>query len=233
MALAAEGRPLALLDIDRERLVAVGDEVLAHGADGVHTAVADVTSEDDVARAVADAVARHGPPVATFANAGIEVNRATHEMDRATWEHVIAVNLTGVFLTVKHALAALRVAGTRGAIVCTSSPSAFFGFAGGGNAAYGASKGGIASFVKSVAIDYAPYGIRVNAVIPGAIDTPLIAATPSIGEPAAEQIPLGRLGRADEVADVVTWLLSERASYVTGTAVVCDGGLTARSVNEF
>jgi 3-oxoacyl-[acyl-carrier protein] reductase len=127
--------------------------------------------------------------------------------------------------------------------VCTSSPSAFTGFAGGGNGAYGASKGGVSALVRSLAIDYAPQGIRVNAVVPGATDTPLLlVGTPSEERAAARddllreagrQIPLGRLGRPDEIAAAVVWLLSDDASYVTGSHLVCDGGLMARSANTF
>jgi NAD(P)-dependent dehydrogenase (short-subunit alcohol dehydrogenase family) len=238
LALAAEGGALALLDVDEGRLQRTADVACQRGARGVVAATADVCDEAAMLLALTEVFDRFGPPTATFANAGIERNAPTHAMNRAMWDDVLSVNLTGVFVTVKCALGALLAADSPGAIVCTSSPSAFHGFVGGGNAAYGASKGGIVSFVKSVAVDYAAYGIRVNAVVPGAIDTPLLdldedPTRSSVVERAAEQIPLGRLGRPEEIADVVTWLLSDRASYVTGATVVCDGGLTARGVNDF
>jgi NAD(P)-dependent dehydrogenase (short-subunit alcohol dehydrogenase family) len=237
LALAAEGRTVAMVDVDGDGLSAVGDEARQHATGDVVPVVADVASATGLAAALDGVVASHGPPVATFANAGIERNAPTHHLDLASWESVLRVNLTGVFVTVRHALAALVAARRAGAIVCTASPSAFVGFAGGGNASYAASKGGIVAFVKSAATDYGRFGIRVNAVVPGAVDTPLVLASDdrraSIEARAAGQIPLGRLGRPDEIADVVTWLLSERASYVTGAAIVCDGGLTARGVNDF
>jgi NAD(P)-dependent dehydrogenase (short-subunit alcohol dehydrogenase family) len=119
-------------------------------------------------------------------------------------------------------------------VVCTSSPAAFVGHAGGGNAAYAASKGGISAMVRSLALDYAPYGIRVNAVVPGATDTPLLGdARDEIAERAREEIPLGRLAAPAEVAEAVLWLWSDAASYVTGSHLVVDGGLMAKSANTF
>lgn len=243
LALAVEGHRLALVDIDGASVEAVAAESLARGAPDAVAFAAEVSSEDDVARCVGRVARELGPPAATFANAGIEINGPAHELALSTWQQVIGVNLTGVFLTTKHVLGALLEAGVGGSIVCTGSPSAFCGFAGGGNAAYGASKGGIVALVKSLAVDYAAYGIRVNAVIPGAIDTPHLgvgvptdergAHLDELRRRAAAQIPLGRLGRPDEVAEAVTWLLSSRSSYVTGSTLVCDGGVTARSANDF
>ena len=119
-------------------------------------------------------------------------------------------------------------------------PAAFVGFAGGGNSAYAASKGGVSAFVRSAAIDYASVGIRVNAVVPGATNTPMLLGTEDAHEglrriraAAAEQIPLGRVAEPSEVAAAVVWLLSDDASYVTGTQLVCDGGLMAKSANTF
>jgi NAD(P)-dependent dehydrogenase (short-subunit alcohol dehydrogenase family) len=235
--LAAEGRTVAMVDIDGEGLATVGDETRRQCSIEVVPIVADVASAAELTAALDGVVAKFGPPTVMFANAGIERNAPTHSLDVTSWESVLQVNLTGVFVAVRHALAALIAARCAGSIVCTASPAALVGFAGGGNASYAASKGGIVAFVKSVATDYGRFGIRINAVIPGAIDTPFVVpsddARASIQARAASQIPLGRLGRPDEIADVVMWLLSERAAYVTGAAIVCDGGLTARSVNDF
>lgn len=239
LALAADGRAVALVDIDTAAINGICDEARDRGAPVAVPIVADVAVEEELVPALEQTFAEHGSPSAAFANAGIEINRPAHELDSGTWNRVLDVNLTGVFLTVRSVLAAMVAAGTAGSIVCTASPAAFAGFAGGGNAAYGASKGGVVAFVKSVAVDYARFGIRVNAIVPGAIDTPLLRLAGGdgqaelLGERAAAAIPLGRLGRADEVADVVMWLLSAQASYVTGATITCDGGLTARSANDF
>jgi 3-oxoacyl-[acyl-carrier protein] reductase len=117
------------------------------------------------------------------------------------------------------------------------------GFAGGHNAAYAASKGGISALIRSLALDYASVGIRVNGVVPGATDTPLLTVSvpaeertelrERIIERARQQVPLGRLGTPDEVANAVLWLWSDAASYVTGSHLVVDGGLLAKSANDF
>jgi NAD(P)-dependent dehydrogenase (short-subunit alcohol dehydrogenase family) len=242
--LAADARArIAVLDIDESGARAVVDDALARGAVAALAIRADVRNEDEVEAAFARCGAELGTPTAVLANAGIELNGPSHEMPRGDWTSVLEVNLTGVFLTARHAIRRMLAAGVSGSIVCTSSPNAFVGFAGGGNAAYAASKGGISSMVRSLAIDYAPHGIRVNAVVPGATDTPIMLS----GVPAQEQarihaelverarseVPLGRMARPSEVAEAVVWLWSERASYMTGSHLVCDGGLLAKSANTF
>ncbi|SEF10920.1 SDR family NAD(P)-dependent oxidoreductase [Jiangella alba] len=233
LAAAARGARVAALDVDLSAASAAADEALTAGASGAVAVECDVSSEASVAAAF-DVI---GAPGAVFANAGIEVNAPLHEFPADAWERVVAVNLVGVFLTCREALRRLVEAGRGGSVVCTSSPAAFVGHAGGGNSAYAASKGGVSAFVRSAALDYAPHGIRVNAVVPGATDTAMLrvggADLGRIREAAAAQIPLGRLGRPDEVAAAVLWLLSGESSYVTGSHLVCDGGLMAKSANDF
>ncbi len=232
--LAAErGARVAALDLDEAGLTGLGPAAVPIRCD--------VSREDDVRRAFARAAEELGTLDGVFANAGIEINAPAHEMAADDWARVLSVNLTGVFLTCRHALRAMIGGG--GSIVATSSPSAFVGHAGGGNTAYGASKGGISAMVRSLAIDYAPHGIRVNAVVPGATDTPMLttgvpaedreAARAAIRADAREQVPLGRAADPREVAQAVLWLLSSEASYVTGSHLVCDGGLLAKSANTF
>ncbi len=240
---AERGARVAALDVDPDRAKQVADEALEQGAPAAVAVECDVSSEAAVAAAFDRCVAELGTPRGVFANAGIEINAPIHQMPLADWQRVLDVNLTGTFLTCKYGLSAMLAAGAGGSLVCTSSPSAVVGFAGGDNGAYGASKGGISALVRALALDYAPHGIRVNAVIPGATDTPLLLAGVSeerraqarmeIESQAQQQVPLQRLGQPREIAYAVAWLLSDEAAYVTGTQLVCDGGLLAKGANTF
>jgi len=204
LAAAREAARVAALDVDGPRLAGLAREAERQGADRVLCLEADVSDEPAVERALERCCDELGVPTAALVNAGIEVNGAAHELPLGQWEQLLQVNLTGAFLTARHAIRAMLDAGVGGSVVCTSSPSAFVGFAGGGNAAYAASKGGVSALVRSLALDYAAAGIRVNAVVPGATDTPLLRAGVPDGERAAArdrlhaqaalQIPLGRLG---------------------------------------
>jgi NAD(P)-dependent dehydrogenase (short-subunit alcohol dehydrogenase family) len=236
---AARGQRVAGLDVDPVGLADLSEA--SAGLPGpVVTLEADVSDEDQVSRAFRAVTARLGVPTAVFANAGVEVNAPAHLLETTAWDRLLSINLTGVFLTCRFALAAMIDASVEGAVVCTSSPSAFVGFAGGGNVAYGASKGGVSALVRSLAIDYAQHGIRVNGVVPGATDTPMLYAAGArdpqrqlFVEQARGQVPLGRLAEPVEIARAVLWLLSDEASYVTGSHLVCDGGLMAKSANTF
>jgi NAD(P)-dependent dehydrogenase (short-subunit alcohol dehydrogenase family) len=242
-AAARRGARVAALDVDARRLEQITADAKQVGATDVLALEADVRCEQAVEKALTRCRERLGVPTAVLANAGIEINAAAHELMLSDWNKTLEVNLTGAFLTARHAIREMLRAGSGGSVVCTSSPSAFVGFAGGHNAAYAASKGGISAMVRSLALDYASAGIRVNGVVPGAIDTPLLAAaTPAnnqielrdrIAERAREQVPLGRLGTPDEAANAVLWLWSDAASYVTGSHLVVDGGLLAKSPNDF
>lgn len=243
LACAGRGARVAVLDIDADGANEVAEEARRLGATDAVPLACDVGDDRDVESAFADCAARLGTPTGLHANAGIEINQPAHLMPLADWQRVLRVNLTGIFLCCRHAVRAMIAGGRGGSIVCTSSPAAFVGFAGGGNGAYGASKGGISALVRSLAIDYARHNIRVNAVVPGATDTPLLLANAqndqhfrAHGEmlrQAGQQVPLGRLARPSEIANAVVWLLSSDASYVTGAHLVCDGGLLAKSANTF
>ncbi len=240
---ADHGARVAVLDIDDEAASVVAREAVERGATGAVGLRCDVGVEEEVERAVERCVTEFGTPSGVFANAGIEMNGMVHELPHGTWRRVLTTNLDGVFLTCKHALGRMLDAGMGGSVVCTSSPAAFVGFAGGGNGAYAASKAGISALVRALALDYAPHGIRVNAVVPGATDTAMMwadypeqereAARRNIEERAKGEIPLGRLARPDEPARAVLWLLLEESSYVTGSQLVCDGGIMAKSPNTF
>jgi NAD(P)-dependent dehydrogenase (short-subunit alcohol dehydrogenase family) len=238
------GRATALLCAERGHRVAALDvnwaglSALAADSDvDLRTVECDVSDDHAMAEAFDLITAELGAPDGVVAAAGIEINAPLHEIAYETWELVVAVNLRGVFLTCKYAIAVMLGAGHGGSIVCVSSPAAFVGFAGGGNGAYAASKGAVSALVRSAAIDYAPHGIRVNALVPGATDTPLLAHAlgphdrEQLVSQAATQIPLGRLGQPREIAQAAVWLLSDESSYVTGSQLICDGGLLAKSAN--
>ncbi len=191
---------------------------------------ADVSSVEDVERLMREAEQQFGRIDCLFNNAGIEGEQAlTAEASIENWHRVIAVNLSGVFYGMKFALPALLRAGG-GVIVNNASVAGLVGFA--GIPAYAASKGGVVQLTRSVALEYATQGIRVNCICPGVIDTPMVERFTQ-GNAAAHQAmagmqPVGRMGRPEEIADTVLYLCSDAASFITGAVIPVDGGYVAR-----
>lgn len=226
---AAEGARVAVVDVDRAGVDATVALIESAGGEAVPV-VADVTDEDQVAAAVKAAVDVFGRLDCAHNNAGTSGRPVPFtDLTLEDWNRVVSLNLTGVFLCLKHELAVMAAAG-RGAIVNTSSGAGVIGFP--GLPHYVASKHGVLGLTKTAAQEYVRSGIRVNAVCPGTTDTPMMQAF--IGGDAAMEkmmrrtVPTGEMGRPEQVAEAVVWLCSDRASFVNGESMLVDGGTVCR-----
>jgi 3-oxoacyl-[acyl-carrier protein] reductase len=228
-ALAAEGATVAVNHRGSpDRAQAVVERITAAGG-RAFTVAADVSREEEVRELFRRAAERGGGPVDILVNnAGICPVTLVEDTSAEEWDAVIRTNLTATFLASREMVRALTAAGRRGAIVSIVSPAAFIGSAS-GKAHYAASKAGVVAFTVSLARETARRGIRVNAVAPGMMYTDMVAETLKSQEAKYNaQIPLGRIAQPGEIADVVVFLASERAGYVTGATVDASGGLLMR-----
>jgi NAD(P)-dependent dehydrogenase (short-subunit alcohol dehydrogenase family) len=227
-AFAHAGAAVVLADINTSAVDAATDELAAAGHQ-VLGLTCDVSSEDQVAAVVEQTTSTFGRLDMAFNNAGIMVPLTDAAEEPAeSFDRVNVVNYRGVWACMKHELRQMRTQGS-GAIVNCSSLGGLVG--GAGRAAYHGSKHGILGLTRSAALEYAPRGIRINAVCPGTIDTPMVADMIDNdhfdASAAIANQPIGRLGRADEIAAAVLWLCSPGASLVVGVALPVDGGYTA------
>jgi NAD(P)-dependent dehydrogenase (short-subunit alcohol dehydrogenase family) len=224
LAFAREGANVVVADVN----VAGGEETagLIENAGGESLFVqTDVSRDAAVAALVEQAVAKFGRLDLAHNNAGVLGLRAlTSDISEEEWDKVLATNLKGIWLCMRHELRQMLAQGS-GAIVNTASAAGLVGIW--GYPAYSASKHGVAGLTKTAAIEYVKAGIRVNAVCPGFIATPMVRGMSADEGAPQTVVPAGRLGTPEEVAEAVVWLCSDRASYVTGHMMAVDGALTA------
>ncbi|MGY1435492.1 SDR family NAD(P)-dependent oxidoreductase [Streptomyces reniochalinae] len=228
-AYARSGAAVVLSDLDGQALRTAVEELTSAG----HQARAvpcDVADEDQVAALVEGTVEDLGRLDMAFNNAGIMIPLAdAADEDAGAFDRVNAVNLRGVWACMKHELRQMRTQGS-GAIVNCSSLGGLVGNP--RRASYHATKHGVIGLTRSAALEYAPRGIRINAVCPGTMETPMVADMIAKGEldpeAAAAEAPIGRLGTAEEIAEAVLWLNSPAAGYLVGVALPVDGGYVAR-----
>jgi NAD(P)-dependent dehydrogenase (short-subunit alcohol dehydrogenase family) len=228
-AFAAEGASVMLADVNEAAAHNVAEQLIAEG----HKAIAascDVADEAQVKLMVEQTVSAFGRLDAAFNNPGVQCAPAeTADASGEEFDRVNAINLRGVWNCMKYELRQMRKQGS-GAIVNCSSIAGLIGIA--SRAAYHASKHGVIGITKSAALEYASRGICINAVCPGTIETPMVAdmwaKDPDAMKENLRDLPIGRMGRPEEIASAVLWLCSPGAGFVIGHALVVDGGYTAR-----
>src|SRR5246500_3269892 len=229
-AFAESGAALVLADWNEKSVCSAADELIAQGLKALAVAC-DVSDDAQVEATIEKAVATFGRLDAAFNNAGVQnVLAETADTTRKDYDRVMGINLRGVWSCMKFELQQMRKQGS-GAIVNCSSLGGLVG--GAERGIYHASKHGVLGFTKSAALEYAARGIRINAVCPGMIQTPMSDQMIASGQGEAlaamvKTVPMGRVGRPEEIADAVLWLCSSAASYVTGQSISVDGGFIMR-----
>ena len=222
VAFATEGARVAILDLTENALSETADAVRNAGAQ-VLTIACDVSKPEQVEAAIRQVIETFGRLDIAFNNAGVENKAApVAEIELDEWDRILDINLRGTFVCMKHELAQMVRQGS-GVIVNTSSGAGVRGVAGG--ASYAASKHAIIGLTKSAALDYAKQNIRVNAILPGNIETPMMDRfTNGDIQKAIDLEPVGRLGKPEEIADAVLWMSADLGRFVTGAAISVDGG---------
>ncbi|MCA3288659.1 MAG: glucose 1-dehydrogenase [Roseomonas sp.] len=231
LAFAREGARVAVADIMQDAAQRTVNEIKAMGGQALAIAC-DVTDDDAVKAMIAATVDAFGSLDCAFNNAGIapyQVNAGGQKIADVApeaWRRLIDVNLTGVWLCLRHEVAQMRAQGSGGVIINTASILGLVGTA--TSSAYVAAKHGVVGLTKVAAADHAADNIRVNAVCPGYIETPMTEETMRRrGERIMARVPMARMGKAAEIAEAVVWLCSPKASFVTGVSWAVDGGYTA------
>lgn len=227
---AAEGGTVVIASRDADAGKAAASGIVANGATSIHVQT-DVSRESDIAALISQTLERFGRLDVVVNNAAIYFQGDVAGTAVTDWDRLMAINLTGAYLSTKHAVHALSL--SRGAVINVSSEAGLVGIK--GQVAYNVSKAALIALTKSCAVDLAERGIRVNCVCPGTTDTPLVATAlsrspdPASGRRHLEKIrPLNRLGTPDEIASAILYLASDEAAYATGAVLSMDGGYTAQ-----
>lgn len=224
---AREGARVVIADRDADAARRAADEI----GEAARAAIMDISDEASVAAAFALLGAEGWAPDVVVANAGVQLfgqDAAAADLDLDVWKRTIDINLTGTFLTVKHAVRTMLAGGTGGSIIVTGSPTGLNG-EGRDFTAYSASKAGIHGLARTVAAAYADRGIRVNTVVPGYTETSLVTAISSDPDSRAAiigRIPLGRAGSPADVEGIMVFLASDDGAFATGALFAVDGGMT-------
>lgn len=236
--LAQEGATIAALDLSLEAAEETCAMIRAEGGTA-YALTADVTQEDQVQAAVADCLAELGQIDILQNNVGILKTGGAMDSTVADWDALVNVNMKAVFLPTKHVLP--HFVERKGGVVTNISSIAGLRYLGAPYIGYNATKGSIISYTRNLAAEMAPYGIRANAILPGFIDTPMARDVTvqksddpeaidweALDQQRAERIPLGRVGTPWDVANAAVFLASDEASYITGTEITVDGGVSCR-----
>jgi len=228
---AREGAKVVVIDWDAPAGEETSRLIATQGGEGFFLK-ADISASSEVQQAVVASVTRYGRIDVLFANAAVQSNKPVVETTEEDWERLHRVNLKGTFLCCKYVIPVMQKQRS-GSIVISSSGHAFVTYP--SSSAYAATKGGLVAFMRGVALDYAAEGIRVNCVVPGATDTPLLRNYLKVcPNPQAEEkriidsIPLRRFATPEDIAKAVRFLASSDAAYITGTWLAVDGGLMAQ-----
>jgi len=229
LALARQGAMVIITDIDVAECLLVADEIQSHGGTS-HCFAMDVSNRAEVHQVFDEVIKEFGRVDILVNNAGIYFPKPALELSEEEWDRMIAINLKGQFLCAQRAAQEMAKHGWGRIINIASVASGQVGVGIAEGAHYTASKGGIIGMTETLAIEWAPLGITVNAIGPGAIDTPMVGAAQTPKEEMdalIARIPLKRIGRPEEVSAMVVFLASEEASYVTGATFFVDGGWLA------